>query len=197
MKPTIVICPGSWGTVFSFQPLIEAFEARDYPVICKVIETYPTNWNPPDINPDTVHLGSEVLNPLHEEGKDIILFMHSYGGVYGPEEATDLVVIRKEAARDVLFHHHDLTLRKQPLRVFKCPVVWVPYDDDDNRYKELLGYIHTGQDRVVPLDLQKRFVATARIGRTALLGDATHCPHLQQPRKLVETVEEMVGSITG
>ncbi|GAW24123.1 hypothetical protein ANO14919_137040 [Xylariales sp. No.14919] len=85
--PTIVICSGAWPLAIFFQPLIQAFEAQQHVAICKVPESYPAfdPSNPVKRNYDGLFLRDKVLNPLLEEGKDIVVFMHSYGGVYGAE----------------------------------------------------------------------------------------------------------------
>ncbi|KAK8043926.1 hypothetical protein PG994_012764 [Apiospora phragmitis] len=87
MGPTIVICSGAWPLESFFQPLIQAFKAIGQDAICKVPQSYPAADpdNPPEHNYDSVFLRTHVLNPLLEEGKGIVIFMHSYGGVYGPE----------------------------------------------------------------------------------------------------------------
>lgn len=86
MDFTIVICSGAWPLVQFFEPLIKAFKARGHIAICKVPPSYPAYnpSDPPKINPDTKYLRAHVLEPLLEEGKDIVIFMHSYGGAYGP-----------------------------------------------------------------------------------------------------------------
>ncbi|KAF2637934.1 alpha/beta-hydrolase [Massarina eburnea CBS 473.64] len=86
MKPTVVICPGAWQLEAFYDPLKRAFEALDYPTVCKLSNGYPDHDpdETPEINLDTTFLREHVLKPLVEEGKEIVLFMHSYGGVYGP-----------------------------------------------------------------------------------------------------------------
>ncbi|KAK8065915.1 hypothetical protein PG997_012662 [Apiospora hydei] len=87
MGPTIVICSGAWPLELLFQPLIQAFKAIGQDAICKVPQSYPAvdPKNPPERNYDSVFLRTQVLDPLLEEGEDVVVFMHSYGGVYGPE----------------------------------------------------------------------------------------------------------------
>ncbi|KAK7215786.1 hypothetical protein V2G26_003789 [Clonostachys chloroleuca] len=87
MSFTVIICPGAWPLVSFFEPLIQAFKDRGHPVICKVRDSYPTfdSMNPPALNPDSEYLHTEVLEPAIETGADVVVFMHSYGGVYGAE----------------------------------------------------------------------------------------------------------------
>lgn len=83
---TVVICSGAWPLAKFFEGLVAAFEAKQQLVICRIPDSYPAydSDNPPTANPDSVYLRKKVLEPLLEQGKDIVLFMHSYGGVYGP-----------------------------------------------------------------------------------------------------------------
>ncbi|KAI1455922.1 alpha/beta-hydrolase [Annulohypoxylon moriforme] len=87
MDFTVVICYGAWPLMPFFEPLIKSFSSKGHIAICNIPATYPAYdpSNPPKINPDTDHLRNHVLEPLLEEGKDIVIFMHSYGGAYGPE----------------------------------------------------------------------------------------------------------------
>lgn len=86
MSQTIVICPGGWPLLRFFQPLLQAFNSIGYSAECKIPDSYP-DWDPsspPPVNPDATFLRNNVLIPIIEEGKDVALFMHSYGGAYGP-----------------------------------------------------------------------------------------------------------------
>jgi hypothetical protein len=98
--PTIVICSGAWPLAIFFQPLIQAFEAKQHAAICKVVDAYPPfdPDRPVTRNYDAVFLRNQVLDPLLEEGKDIVIFMHSYGGVYGPE-ALEAISKKERAAK--------------------------------------------------------------------------------------------------
>lgn len=82
----MVICPGAWPVVQLYQPLLEAFEKRHRTAVCKIPPSYPTYDldDPPTVNPDSDYLRRSVLDPLLEEGKDVVVFTQSYGGVYGP-----------------------------------------------------------------------------------------------------------------
>ncbi|KAF1956309.1 hypothetical protein CC80DRAFT_492567 [Byssothecium circinans] len=86
MKPTVVICPGAWQLESFFQRLKEAFKGLGYPTVCELANGYPDHdpANPPKINPDAAYLREHVLKPRLEDGEDVVLFMHSYGGIYGP-----------------------------------------------------------------------------------------------------------------
>jgi hypothetical protein len=84
MNPTVVIAPGGWPLEEFFHPLIQSFQERSYSAVCKVHPSYPeTSDAEVPVNPDMTYLREKVLIPLLDEGKDVVLLMHSYGGVYG------------------------------------------------------------------------------------------------------------------
>ncbi|KAI1322238.1 hypothetical protein F5Y16DRAFT_416236 [Xylariaceae sp. FL0255] len=85
MNPTIVICYGAWPLASFFASLIEAFRARHFIAVCEPPEDYPAIDCNSGINPDALYLRNHILTPLIEQEKDVVIFMHSYGGVYGPE----------------------------------------------------------------------------------------------------------------
>ncbi|CAG8958823.1 hypothetical protein HYFRA_00011774 [Hymenoscyphus fraxineus] len=84
MNATVVIAPGGWPLEEFFHPLIKSFQERSISAVCKVPSSYPeTAEGQLPVNPDMVYLRENVLLPLVEEGKDVVLLMHSYGGIYG------------------------------------------------------------------------------------------------------------------
>jgi hypothetical protein len=96
---TIVLCSGAWPLTKFFDGLVAAFEAKQQPVICRIPESYPAydSDEPPKVNPDSAYLRTKILEPLLDEGKDIVLFMHSYGGVYGPASIEGISKKEREA----------------------------------------------------------------------------------------------------
>lgn len=84
MNPTFVIAPGAWQSAEAFHPLQVALKARSYPSVSKSPPSVTcTDGRNADLDNDVEFVRNELLLPLIEEGKDIILVMHSFGGVYG------------------------------------------------------------------------------------------------------------------
>ncbi|GAP85017.1 hypothetical protein SAMD00023353_3900560 [Rosellinia necatrix] len=255
MAPIIVICSGGWPLASFFTPLVGAFQGRQYVAVCKPPEDYASIPSDSNLNPDVSYLRDQVLSPLLEQGHDIAIFMHSYGGVYGPEaveglskkersaqglqggvvalifnaafvaprgvsaidamgmdpndlpeyldhdRSTGLVAFKKDYAKAMLFH--DLpdeeadrlaeSLPKQPFACFITPVSWDPYGDPN--FKGLMAYIHTGADRIVPLELQKKFVKTAGINLLYMMENSSHSPHHEQPEVLAGVVIDLLNQI--
>ena len=90
-KPTIVLVPGAWHKPSHYQPLLDWLESHGYPTASKQLPsvgaTEPENK---DVACDTAFVRDEVLVPQLEQGKDVVLLMHSYGGCPGGAAATGL-----------------------------------------------------------------------------------------------------------
>lgn len=90
-KPTFVFVPGAWHSPSHFGHLISPLHEAGYPTVPVAL---------PSVNPDEakqIHLitditflREEILLPLLEDGKDVVLVMHSYGGCPGGAAAKGL-----------------------------------------------------------------------------------------------------------
>ncbi|KAM7214815.1 hypothetical protein V8F06_009805 [Rhypophila decipiens] len=227
MEPfTVVICPGAFPLPRIYEPLIADFNQRQHAAICMVQQYHPTasTQTLPTVNPNSEYLWNSVLDPLLFEGKDIVVFAHSYGGIYAPsslegtskqerrakgleggvvaDESTGLVTFDKQAAKAMLFH--DLPdeeadklaerLSPQPYHCFTTPVHWDPYNSP--AFRGRIGYIFTGGDRIVPLEAQRMYVEIGGIKRARMLEGSSHSPHIEQPGMLADTFSELVKDIT-
>lgn len=85
-KPTIVLVPGSFALPEFYNPVFDAVRERGYDIKglhlpsvgLRAVEGRP--GNPPTMYDDAAHIDKE-LKKLSDEGKDIVLIGHSYGGV--------------------------------------------------------------------------------------------------------------------
>ncbi|KAL7922861.1 hypothetical protein ACQKWADRAFT_312752 [Trichoderma austrokoningii] len=84
MLPTIVGVTGMWHPASCFDDLAAAFREKGYPFVSQdapgILTQDPINST---VDMDAESLRQNILLPLLEEGKSIVLLMHSYGGVYG------------------------------------------------------------------------------------------------------------------
>ena len=93
-KPTILMIPGSWLSPSTYQPLLDILEKADFPTMYSRL----TSLNPPDpsttsITADAAAIREKALLPLIEDqGKEVLLVMHSYGGLPGGAAAVGLGV---------------------------------------------------------------------------------------------------------
>ncbi|KAK5725439.1 hypothetical protein LTR15_003625 [Elasticomyces elasticus] len=90
MKPTIIIVPGAWhfGTKH-YKPLTERLEAAGYEVV--PLDLPSTGDNPPltGWKDDITHI-SQTIERVADQGKDVVLVMHSRGGHCGSDGAQGL-----------------------------------------------------------------------------------------------------------
>ncbi|KAI8411144.1 hypothetical protein FOFC_07738 [Fusarium oxysporum] len=81
-KPTIVFAPGAWHSPDSFRPVRNALQARGWETDAV---TYPSVGAEPPTKgiPDDAAALRNVLDDLANQGKQIVLVVHSYGGLVG------------------------------------------------------------------------------------------------------------------
>ena len=86
--PTILAVPGAWHTVESFDSVKKIFTERNYDFVSQnapgVVDANST------VTGDAASLRTNLLGPLVEAGKDVIVMMHSYGGMYGSQAVEGL-----------------------------------------------------------------------------------------------------------
>lgn len=98
-KPTIVIIPGSFSSPSLYTILVEQITALGYDVVYVDIPSIGRRGRatPATMYDDAAYVQS-FTTKLADEGKDIVLVMHSYGGVVGTESAKGLAKSDREAA---------------------------------------------------------------------------------------------------
>ncbi|KAI9927483.1 hypothetical protein MW887_003098 [Aspergillus wentii] len=96
-KPTILIISGGGHTPAHFRPLQILFEHRRYavhsprlPSNCLLLAN--------DSSAEDVTLARKIATRLSNEGKEIIVLMHSYGGFVGTEAMCGLGLIQRARA---------------------------------------------------------------------------------------------------
>ncbi|KAH7190191.1 Alpha/beta hydrolase fold-1 [Fusarium oxysporum] len=88
-KPTIVFAPGAWHSPDSFRLVRNALQAKGWETDAV---TYPSvGAEPPTygIADDATALRN-ILEPLADQGKQIVLVVHSYGGLVGAQAVRGL-----------------------------------------------------------------------------------------------------------
>lgn len=103
-KPTIVLVPGAWHTPAPYQPLLRRLEALGFPTASKkipsVISPNPADESQPidshTIASDVAYAREHVILPELEKN-DVILLLHSYGGVVGGGAAQGLGTADRKA----------------------------------------------------------------------------------------------------
>lgn len=84
-KPVFVIVPGAWHLPETFEPTTKILAEKGYESKgVELVSTYDTGIQ--DFDPDVQRIRTAVQELL-DDGKDVVLVMHSYGGVVGSEAA--------------------------------------------------------------------------------------------------------------
>jgi len=89
-KPTIIIIPGSFSPISFYTPIIDDLQAHGYTVHGIELETVGRRTGKaPGLYDDAAAVAS-LASQLADEGKDVVLVAHSYGGLVACEAAKGL-----------------------------------------------------------------------------------------------------------
>jgi alpha-beta hydrolase superfamily lysophospholipase len=101
-KPTIVIVPGSFSTASMYYDIVKRIQKEGYEVYVNSLPS--TIRNPPEkpatLEDDAVFFRG-IIEGLADQGKDIMLLCHSYGGVVGTEAAKGVGKVDRQAKGQV------------------------------------------------------------------------------------------------
>ncbi|KAK6225523.1 hypothetical protein QIS74_01570 [Colletotrichum tabaci] len=84
VKPTFIFVPGAWHCATKFLPVTSQLEALGYAT--KLVRLPCFGAEPPlaDFGPDVAAIRQQIQAAV-DDGQDVVLFMHSYGGIVGCE----------------------------------------------------------------------------------------------------------------
>ncbi|KAF9878659.1 hypothetical protein CkaCkLH20_03559 [Colletotrichum karsti] len=88
-KPTFIFVPGAWHCATKFQPVTSQLEALGYSTACVQLPSYGAEPPLSDFDPDVTAI-RQSIEEAADRGEDVVLFMHSYGGVVGCEACRGL-----------------------------------------------------------------------------------------------------------
>ena len=82
-NPTIVLVPGAWQPSSLYTPLITAFKNAGFPALIVDLPSCDPKADPQTttVTIDADAIRQVVLPLIEQEGKDVVLLCHSYGGV--------------------------------------------------------------------------------------------------------------------
>ena len=93
-KPSIILIPASFALPELYDPIVDAVAANGYEIQALHLPTVglktgPREGAPPSMYEDATFIATEV-EKLSDEGKDVILIAHSYGGIPATESTKGL-----------------------------------------------------------------------------------------------------------
>lgn len=91
-KPTILLVAGAWLPPATYEPFLHLFKEAGFPTLSVSYPSFnPTDPQKTDVAADSRSIRDNVLYPLVEEdGKEVVIIMHSYGGMPGSVAAKGL-----------------------------------------------------------------------------------------------------------
>ncbi len=90
-KPTILLIPGAWHKPTHYSALRDELEKNSYPTTCHGLPSIDcSDASQHTAQTDADFIRAQLLLPLLEEGKRVIVAMHSYGGLPGSAAAYGL-----------------------------------------------------------------------------------------------------------
>ncbi|KAH6893378.1 Alpha/beta hydrolase fold-1 [Thelonectria olida] len=98
-KPTILFVPGAWHTPAHYQSFLQKLQDAGYSTSSKQLPSVgAAEPEKQTVAADAAFIRENLLLPDIEQGKDVILIMHSYGGCPGADAAKGLSKAERTAA---------------------------------------------------------------------------------------------------
>lgn len=96
-KPYIALVPGAWHSPVHYQELLNLFEKAGYPTkSIQLPSVGSADPNKESVAGDAAAIRENLLLPLIDNGKDVVLVMHSYGGCPGAAAAKGLSKVERK-----------------------------------------------------------------------------------------------------
>ncbi|KAI0108422.1 alpha/beta-hydrolase [Daldinia grandis] len=83
LQPTIILIPGAWTLPAAYRKLVDALQARSFTVHVLALPSNNGARPPTSSHGADVAAVCGIVEPLINDGKDVIVFMYSYEGVVG------------------------------------------------------------------------------------------------------------------
>lgn len=96
--PTFALIPGAWHSPSHFDLVTTRLRSAGYPTQSLCLPSVGSP-NPEEVSTttDAEYILQNVLRPLVDSGKDVVLVMHSYGGIPGSAAAIGLSKAERDA----------------------------------------------------------------------------------------------------
>ncbi|KUM61438.1 hypothetical protein ACN42_g5680 [Penicillium freii] len=88
--PNVVLVPGAWTAPKAYHKLIDALEAKTFKVHCPALPTNNGQQPPNSTVDEDIQAVRDTVQPLVDAGQEVIMLMHSYGGIAGTNGIRDL-----------------------------------------------------------------------------------------------------------
>lgn len=82
MKPHLVLIPGAWHSGECFDTLLPYLKKAGYETTALTLPSVGAEPPVTSLDPDVEHIRRSII-PLLDDGKEVVVVMHSYGGQAG------------------------------------------------------------------------------------------------------------------
>ncbi|KAJ6084272.1 hypothetical protein N7486_011072 [Penicillium sp. IBT 16267x] len=96
--PTIVLVHGAWHTPDHYSNYVNALQKQGFQVHCPLLPTSSNARPPTAFLREAVACVKEIVNTLIEDGRRVLMIMHSYGGVVGSSAVEGLSFSERKAS---------------------------------------------------------------------------------------------------
>lgn len=203
-QPLIVLVPGAWTPPTAYHKLVSILEKAPYNFTVHSPSLASNNGaTPPNTFEADVEAVRSAIEPLVTAGNDVVLIMHSYGGVVGSSSIAGLtkkdrqtkglpggishlfyisayLLAKDQSAWDVLVQAGGDTPERRTLVEFKDDGTWLPTDAISGLYSDL-----------EPEDQEEQKAGIRPHFFSALLGKATHEPWRDVPSTYIYTENDV------
>ena len=101
-KPVVLFVHGSWHNPNHFRPVRDVFESQGFRTVCPAQPSYGAE---PDSSKDLTAIDvktiKDAISELVEKGNEVIVVMHSYGGVIGTQAVDEQLGKKARAAKEL------------------------------------------------------------------------------------------------
>lgn len=96
MKPTVILIPGAWHSADCYDILLPHLKAAGYDSLPLTLPSVGADPALQSLEPDVQHIRDNI-EPLLARSKDVVVVMHSYGGIPGSSAVKGLAKSEREA----------------------------------------------------------------------------------------------------
>ncbi|KFZ25201.1 hypothetical protein V502_00333 [Pseudogymnoascus sp. VKM F-4520 (FW-2644)] len=212
-RPTIVLVPGAWQRSLVFDGVQHKLRLIGYPTV--LVDHLSTGAEPPTIElSDDVDNLHNVLQQLVDEGKDVVVVAHLYGGVVAScaVEGLDVPALRRAGRRggvimlaylsafgdycrttdEANVFYNDLSVAEQEKWIATMTHMPVAVFKSKSTYEPWHAmpcmYVFCTNDNAIPMALQTG-MADQMGSITTYVIDSSHSPFLSSPDDVIKGVE--------
>ena len=90
-KPTVLIVPGAWHLPIHYEPLTKVLSSHGFPSVALLLPTFDASPPDKDLYDDIAYVSSQLEELVEMGGREVIVILHSYGGMPGSSAARPFV----------------------------------------------------------------------------------------------------------